>query len=153
MKRASLTRRKHHDRRGATAIEFAICAPALFMIIFAMFEFTRVLMFQDLAKIATYEACRQCMVPGSTIEEAEAIVAQKLGLLRTVVDNVTVTVRNKTGPQTQIDDFTTSITVKVDINLYENTFMISPYFAGKKFSSETTMAFESYDGFYDGSSF
>ncbi len=46
-------------RRGATAVEFAICAPILLMIVFGVIEFGRALMIQNALTSAAREGCRK----------------------------------------------------------------------------------------------
>ena len=61
-------RRTHakQNRTGATAVEFAIVAPVFFLILFAMFEFSRVNVLRHTADNAAYEASRVAIIPGAT---------------------------------------------------------------------------------------
>ena len=52
------------DRRGTTAVEFAMTAPILFLIFFASLEFSRYNMIQQTANNAAFEATRKCILPG-----------------------------------------------------------------------------------------
>ena len=141
-------------RRGVAAVEFAVVAPAMFLILFACFELVRVQMIRGMANVASYEAARHVMVPGAKIEEATFVARQKLnGLAAFGPDVISVSVVGKDGPQTEINDNTTSVTVEIDIPISDTTFLLGLFYANNNIRSRTTLTFESYDGFYDGSSF
>ena len=59
--------RRKQKRTGAAAVEFAFVAPVVFLFVFAAFEFMRVSMLQSAADVASYEACREVIVPGAKI--------------------------------------------------------------------------------------
>lgn len=50
------------DRRGATAVEFAIVAIPVFLFVFGIFEFGRLVMVKDLMREASREAARLASV-------------------------------------------------------------------------------------------
>jgi len=56
----------HHlqpsPRRGATAVEFAVIAPAVFMVVFGIFEFGRAFMAEHLLTEIARRACRYAVV-------------------------------------------------------------------------------------------
>ena len=62
-------------RRGAAAVEFAVTAPILFMLLFGALELGRMNMIRQTANNAAYEAARTCIVPGAT--NAEGVAAAK----------------------------------------------------------------------------
>lgn len=63
---------KKQQRNGAVAAEFAICAPILFMLLFAALEVGFANMMYHSTEAACYEAARTAIVPGATAAEANA---------------------------------------------------------------------------------
>lgn len=49
---------KTASRRGATTVEFAICLPILFSVLFGLLEFARVTQLQQAARLAAFEGAR-----------------------------------------------------------------------------------------------
>lgn len=78
MKKISLHKVNHRrrpfrqDRRGASLVEFSLVAPLLFMMIFSIFEFSRILMVQNTVADGARHAAREASLPttlsASTVE-------------------------------------------------------------------------------------
>ena len=66
--RSSLRR----TRTAAVVVEFAICAPILFLFFFASLEFSRVNMIRQSVENAVYEGARRGIVPGATAANCRA---------------------------------------------------------------------------------
>ena len=66
-------------RRGAAAVEFAVMAPLLFLLVFGMIEVGRGLMVQQLLSNAARDGARSAILEGATVEDVEASVAGYLG--------------------------------------------------------------------------
>jgi Flp pilus assembly protein TadG len=62
----SATARRVRDRRGAAAVEFALVAPLLFMLVLGMMEFGRMLMVQQVLTNGAREGARKAVLPGVT---------------------------------------------------------------------------------------
>ncbi len=137
-------------RMGATTVEFAVVAPAIFLILFACFEFLRIEMMQNMANIASYEACRFVMVPGADTDEAVVEAGKYLNFLGTRNVSVTVTPFESGVATNDIDDYTTEVQVQVSIPIQSNSLILSQFFGNGTIESSTTLAFEGYTGFYDG---
>ena len=92
------------------------------------------------------------MVPGAKVSEAHAETDKYLKFLGT--RNATVQVVPFSGDvaQTEIDDYTSRIQVTVSIPARSNVLILSRFFGERLITSNTTLTFESYSGFYDGSS-
>lgn len=58
------------SRRGAYAVEFAMVSPVLFLLIFALFEFSRMVMVQQALTNATREGCRTATLATTTTQSA-----------------------------------------------------------------------------------
>jgi len=141
------------NRIAAAAVEFAFVAPVVFLMSFAAFEFMRVSLLQSAADVASYEAARAVIVPGSTIAEAEAEASKYLNYLGS--RNMRIWVRPRDAEnalQDEIDDYTSKVMVRIRIPVKSNTLLLSRFFGDQIIESQTTLTFESYSGFYDGSS-
>lgn len=57
---------KSNERTAASAVEFAIVAPLLFMLVLGMIEFGRMLMVQQIMTNAAREGARKAVLPGAT---------------------------------------------------------------------------------------
>src|SRR5687767_9895512 len=65
-------------RRATAAVEFAIVAPLLVMLIFGMIEFGRVMMAMELLNNAARNGARQAVINGSTTKSVETSVSDTL---------------------------------------------------------------------------
>jgi len=66
-------------RRGATVVEFAVVAPVLFLLLFGLFEFARMLMVQQALTNAAREGCRKAVLATTTShQDVEARIRQCL---------------------------------------------------------------------------
>ncbi len=145
-------RHRRKNRRGASAVEFAFVAPALFFLTWTAFEFLRVSMLQNIADVATYEAARAIMVPGATIQEGEIEVDKYLNHIGSRNRTIEITPFERDEAKTEITDFTSRIEVHVEIPIRSNVLILSRFFGERTITSTTSLTFESYSGFYDGSS-
>lgn len=128
-------RRRPNHRRGATAVEFAIVAPVFFLILFAMFEFSRVNVLRHTADNAAYEAARRAIVPGATSSDAIAEANRLLTIVGARGASVTVDPPNL-GPDTE------SVTVSVDVPMNRNSLVISKFTNNAVLSSQSTLRTE-----------
>src|SRR5262245_13208010 len=74
--RPSPTRRP--CRRGAAVIEFAVVAPVLFVLIFGIIEFGRMLMVAQMATNGSREGARYAALSGYTADEVDTYTRQYL---------------------------------------------------------------------------
>ena len=138
----------NHKQRGAAAVEFALIAPAVFLIIFASFEYLRVTLMTCAADVASYEAARAVMVPGAKIEEAKFEAGKYLNYLGSRDKEILVQPIDSNGiVQNEIDDLTSRIHVCIRIPVRSNVLLLSRFFGDIVIESNTTLAFESYSGF------
>ena len=77
-------RRRRKDREGATAVEFAIVANVMFVMVMTCMEFARLNMVRNLAQDAAYFAARKIIVFGA--DESEAITEADR-IMSTMVSN------------------------------------------------------------------
>jgi len=67
--------RHNHPRNGATAVEFAMVAPVAFMLIFGLFECSRLVMVKQAATNAAREGGRKSVLATTTTYEQIKAVA------------------------------------------------------------------------------
>jgi len=149
--RTTSQRWRIRQRRGAAIVEFALVSIVFFVTVFTCIEFTRFNMIQHLAEDAAYESARMCMVQGAVKQEAIDEANRILGVLGVSSISVTVTPSMNGTDQSEIDDDTTQITVDISIPMSSNTFFVPRFLGDFNIESTTTLAFESYNGYYDGS--
>ncbi|TWU44529.1 TadE-like protein [Rubripirellula tenax] len=128
MKRSS----KSNQRRGTTAVEFAMVAPLLFLFFFAAMEFVRVAMIRHTADNAVYEGCRIGIIPGATNAEIRTETLRIMSSLG--VNNVTLNVT-----PALIDDRTDEVTVQIEIPLDSNSYVPNKFVAGRSIVRELTL--------------
>jgi hypothetical protein len=111
-------------RRGTTAIEFAMTAPILFLLVLAGFEFSRASVLINSAKIAASEGARSGIVLGTTASEIEAVVRNELAIVGIAHADVLV------DPEVVTDE-TALVTVGVSVPIdHRNGYVIPKFFVG-----------------------
>lgn len=149
----SKTRRS--QRRGATAIEFAMMAPAFIAIMFVCGEFTRMSMMRNLAQNAAYEAARFVMTEGATIADGVEVANSILARVGTV--GAVVTINGSDGSpgadgvvENELDAQTEMVTCRILITLKDNSLIIPESIIGDTvIEAAMTVRTERYRGFFD----
>jgi Flp pilus assembly protein TadG len=131
---------KGNSRLGVSAVEFAIVANILMLMILTCMEFARMNMVRNLAQDAAYYAARHAIVPGASSAEA---VEQAERVMDSMLSN---------GYTVEVSDLnadTTDITVTVAVDLTE-VALFAPYFLPDSTIKTTArMRTERYDHFYE----
>src|SRR5688572_19641791 len=81
------------NRRGAAAVEFAVVAPVLFLMVFGMIEYGRAVMVQQVMVNAAREGARSGVLDGATATDVEDRVVDYLvggGISSASTDHVTI---------------------------------------------------------------
>ena len=73
-------RKQKSNRRGATAVEFALVCFPLFFLVFATFEFGRGMMAVASAEEAARDGCRIAILDGTTNQDVEDTIDDLLSL-------------------------------------------------------------------------
>lgn len=107
--------RKCRRHRGATAVEFAVTAPVLFIMVFAAIEFGRVNMIRHSVENAAYEGARRGIVGSATDAQVEAAVNQHLSAVAV------------SGASTEVAIVGTDVSVTVNVPFAQNNW-IAPFF-------------------------
>lgn len=129
------TARRHRRRTGAVTVEFAICAPLLFLTFFASLEFARVNMIRQSVENAVYEGCRRGIVPGATADDVRAAA-------QGVLDSVLISSAQITVNPSVITDNTAELTVSVQVPINANSWVLPFFFNGKSVSGSITLVRE-----------
>lgn len=123
------------QRIGAYTVEFAICASTLLLLVFGLFEFSRYLFVRQAVDQAAYEAARVGIVPGAnsaTIRSRAESLLNAAGIVAAEID---------ISPAT-IDEQTRQVTVEVNCNFSDNSFMPSQFLGSGLIRSRTTLDHE-----------
>jgi len=107
------------------AVEFAIVAPVLFLMIFGMIEFGRMIMVQQILTNASREGARIAVLDGTTGTEVHSAVDSYLQNASITGASVTV---NPTEPSTA--GYGAPVTVKVQVPFSQVSWLPSPMFVG-----------------------
>ncbi len=134
-------------RRGVAAVEFALTAPLLFLLVFGMIEVGRGLMVQQLLSNAARDGARSATLEGATAEDVEAAVTEYLG--GSSVSGVTVAVTPVPLTSAQGGD---PVTVKVSVPFTAVSWLPTPqYLSAATLSATVTMRREVFTSTWDGS--
>ena len=120
------------NRRGATTVEFAICAPILFLFTFASLEFSRVNMIRQTVENAMYEGCRRGIVPGATSQDVRDSAQEVLNAIAATNSHITV------SPSVILED-TPEITVSIVVPIDDNSWVAPLFFNGMEVANSMTL--------------
>lgn len=134
----AVRRKRSHsktDRRGALAVEMALCLPILFTVLFGCFELAHANMLRHASESAAYEGARAGIVPGTTPEKIRTAAT---GVLRSLgVSNFTVSI----VPEV-ITAETNNVRVEVDVPVRANTLIPAVFFADPTFHGQCELSRE-----------
>ncbi len=123
------------DRHGAVTVEFAICAPLLFLMTFTLLEFSRFVFVKHSLQMVAYEAARVGVVPGATNEHVEARAKNLLSA--SGMRNVTL----KIDPS-EINGSTEKVTVSVNCSFKENSWLPPTFLTSAQIAKSITLEHE-----------
>jgi len=132
------TRCRRRTRTAAVVVEFAICAPILFLFFFASLEFSRVNMIRQGVENAVYEGARRGIVPGATADDCRDSAQVILNSI--AARDATITV----APPV-ITKNTSEVTVAVAVPVNSNSWVIPVFFNGKTIASHMTLQRERFE--------
>ncbi len=108
---------RRNNRQGGATVEFAICAPILFMFLCAVVEFGSVYQLQQTVREAAFEGARAGVAldaATSDVTTAATSITQTIGII-----NPTITINP--NPLTYTSP---TITVTVSVNLGKNAWLL-----------------------------
>ena len=113
-------------RNGVAAVEFALAATVLFLVIAVSIEFSRMNMIRHSVDNAAYEGARAGIILNADAAEVRATANQIMASVR--ARGVTVDI-----DPTTIEDDTPEIIVTVTVPSDRNGFITPKFFAGRSF--------------------
>jgi Flp pilus assembly protein TadG len=128
-----MNRRHCLSRRGATAVEFALTAPILFVLVLGAIEFSRANMLVHTAAIAATEAARESIIPGATAAECKTA-----GLAELQAVGITEATFSIDPPEILEDTTQVTVNVAVPLNM-KNGYLLPRIFMGKEVFKSVTL--------------
>lgn len=116
---------------GATAVEFAIVAPIIFLLFLGAIEMTRLNFLRHSAANAAYEAARNAIVPGGNEDEARQRALELLAA-----------VKADRGVEFEFDEAPDQVAVTVKIPMNMNSWGITRYTSGFMITESCTLSRE-----------
>lgn len=114
---------------GAISVEFAMCVPVLFTLLFGCYELARANMMQHAAESAAYEGARVGILPGATEDKIRDSTNFLLTSVGVTVFNVNV---QNSVTTDDVEQVTVEIEVPFDENFRMGTFFVQdPTFRGR----------------------
>ncbi len=126
------TRADASQRRGVAAVEFALTAPILFLLIMTSVEFARMNTIRHTVDNASYEAARRGIVPGATAADVETVARQVMSYVGASGVKVAIT-------PPVIKEDTKTITVRVFVDANDNGFIVPRFFKNKQLVGVSTL--------------
>lgn len=148
-------RPRRRFRRGATAVEFAVVAPAFIIVIAVCAEFTRMSMMRNLAQNAAYEAARFVMTEGATVADGIDRANEILARVGTAGAEITIngsdgSTDNEGNVTNEIEFDTEVVTCTINIPLNENNIVIPDAVIGDTMiGAQISIRTERYRGYFD----
>jgi len=149
-------RRLRQGRTGATAVEFALIAPAFMIVIVFCVEFARLSTLRNTCHNACYETCRFIMSEGATVQvgrdKAQSILDRLGNIQATIlvngVDGSTDDNGNVVG---ELGFETGTVETEIEIRLADNTVILpGAMFGDRAIRARMSMRTERYAGFFNG---
>jgi Flp pilus assembly protein TadG len=128
-------RQRMRNRWAAATVEFALCAPVFFFLVFGGIELSRVNMLIHTVESSLLQGARRGIIPGATADQCRKAAQDVLDIGRIRTSTITV------SPAT-ITDATTSVTISVSVPLNGNGYQASSVFLGKTISRTATLSRE-----------
>ena len=119
--------RRKQNRNGAAAIEFALIAPAIIILVLGLLEWSRFEMIRQVSSTAAFSAARIGTLPGATASEMEARVDLVLSVY-------SITQATRVGTVTNDE-----ATISIQIPMSENSWFLKSYFGDSVIQREFTL--------------
>ena len=121
-----------YQRKGVTAVEFALTFPLLLALVFGSLEFSRANTIRNMCENAALEGARAGMIPGATAQDCMDAANDLLDIIG--IQNATVTINPTTVLPT-----TEEVEVTVTIPLADNSLPISKFVLGTTMSQTASL--------------
>ena len=124
---------RSRNRRGVAAVEFALVAPFLILLVFGIIEFGRAIMVQQVLTNASREGSRRAVLEEVTTTEVSQVVSDYL--TNSFISGATVSVSPSPLSSAGFGD---PVTVTVSVQ-YDQVSWIPPWFLGGRTLSASTL--------------
>ncbi len=124
-----MTKLKRKSRNGATAVEFALIAPAIFLLVMGLMEWARFEMIRQVSSTAAFSAARVGTLPGATTSDVEDRVDQILDVYSITQATRTATINNDEA------------IVSIQIPMASNSWFLKKYFGSAVIQRSFTLKF------------
>ncbi len=152
MKQPKKQNRRSRQRRGTTAVEFALAFPMLMVLTFLCFDMARLSMMRNLAHNAAYETARFAMMEGASQAQAQAVANTVLARLGTQNADIDINDGEALSGDSNTVDVTIEIPVADNALILDKAFVffgLTKKWGNEKIVSELSMRKERYEGFFD----
>ncbi len=122
------SRSKHKNRKGATAVEFALVLPVFLLCLFACIDFSRFFVSISFVEITATKTVRHLSVLGATKAEAQDFAARELAIIGIDEFTIDITALENGSEQGEIQDTTTDVVAEVTVPLSQMTFLTRLFF-------------------------
>lgn len=138
MQKRKLARSKKslRSRVAAATVEFALCAPVFFFLLFGGIELSRVNMLIHTVESALLQGARRGIIPGATADQCRQAAQDVLNIGRVRTSTITIS-------PTVITENTTSVSITISVPLEPNGYQASSVFIGNTISRTTQLNRES----------
>ena len=120
---------KKRNRRGATAVEFAMVAPLVVLLVFGLMEWARFEMIRQVSSTAAFSAARVGTLPGATEAEVEQRVTDILDIYSIDASTVDATISDSES------------TIDIDIQMSDNSLFLKQFFGSMVIQRSFTLNF------------
>jgi Flp pilus assembly protein TadG len=133
--------RFHRPKRaGATAVEFAVVAPALFLFILGLVEIGRACMVTELLTEAARRACRQGVIEGTSSSNIQQTAVNFLSSVGISSESVNVLVNDVPAGSTNVGSMPAYTEITVVVNVPVSNVTWTPlWFVTGNLSGQYTM--------------
>jgi Flp pilus assembly protein TadG len=123
---------RRSNRRGASAVEFAIVAPVFFLLIFGMIEYGRLVMVQQILTNAAREGARRAVLQDATSAAVVSTVRNYLNRASINGNSPNLVITVSPAPESaQPSDETISVSLRLPYR--EVSWLPSPFFLGSTY--------------------
>lgn len=110
---ASRRKKRVSARRAAAVVEFAICAPVVFLIFIGMIEFGRIMMVQHVVTTSAREGGRECILINASQSSVEDVIEEGLATIGVDDDEYSLTISPAVGSASSGDTVTLTVSVPI----------------------------------------
>jgi Flp pilus assembly protein TadG len=122
--------KNNKKRRGAAAVEFAVVAPVLIMLVFGMIEFGRAIMVQQVIVNASREGARTAVIEGASLADVNGAITAQLDAATIADRTIAFRVNGSTVSDPTVGSAGDSVSVDISVNYADITWLPSPSYLG-----------------------